>query len=201
MRIGIFSGSFNPVHLGHVALSEWFVKERVVDEVWLVCSPMNPLKADRMYEMAADADRQAMLRLAIQGCNGLRLSTIEDDMPRPSYSIHTLRRLRSLYPEHEFHFIMGSDNWQRLHRWYKWDELLREFHVVVYPRKGYNEGGGPDGYKQAMGVRQVDAPVYEVSSTQIRQWLVGDDRQVNEARRWLCPAVFDYIMSHGLYRR
>lgn len=199
MLIGIFSGSFNPVHNGHVALAEWFVHEHVVDAVWLIRSPLNPLKAATAVQMAPDADRLAMLRLAIEGHDALSISTIEDDMPRPSYSYHTLQRLREQYPEHEFHFIIGSDNWQHFSRWYRWQDILREFHLVVYPRPGYPVDAASADLPDAKGIRIVDAPTYDVSSTDIRRLLSGTPSERDEARSLVPPPVMHYIQEHGLY--
>lgn len=198
MNIGIFSGSFNPVHNGHVALAEWFVQEHVVDAVWLIRSPLNPLKVAAAVQMAPDADRLAMLRLAIEGHDGLGISTIEDDMPRPSYSYHTLQRLREQHPEHEFHFIIGSDNWQHFTRWYRWQDILREFRLVVYPRPGYPAEAGPS-FPEAKGIRIVDAPTYDVSSTDVRRLLSGSPSERYEARSLVSPLVMRYIQEHGLY--
>ena len=199
MHVGIFSGSFNPVHNGHVALAEWFVHEHVVDAVWLIRSPLNPLKAASAVQMAPDADRLAMLRLAIEGHDALSISTVEDDMPRPSYSYHTLLRLREQHPEHEFHFIIGSDNWQHFTRWYRWQDILREFRLVVYPRPGYPAEAGPSDFPEARGIRIVDAPTYDVSSTDVRRLLSGTPSERDEASRLVSPLVMRYIQEHGLY--
>ena len=199
MRIGIFSGSFNPVHRGHVALSRWFVSHGVVDAVWLVRSPLNPLKADRVAEMASDAHRLAMLRLAIEGCEALSVCTVEDDMPRPNYSIHTLHRLRRLHPQHDFHFIIGSDNWQNFRQWYRWQDILRDFCVVVYPRPEYAVEHGLIDFAEAKQIVFASAPTYEVSSTDVRRLLRGGDEERARAEAMLSPAVAAYIRQHHLY--
>ena len=197
MRVGIFSGSFNPVHRGHIALAEWFAREGVVDAVWMVRSPLNPLKAAEASLLASDDDRLAMLRLAVEGHARLSVSTVEDDMPRPSYSILTLRRLREEWPEHEFSLIIGSDNWQRFRRWRSWEDILREFRVVVYPREGCPVEEGPTDFPEAKEVViAAGAPTYEISSTAIRSAL---PEAPDEAARMLSPRVLEYILRHGLY--
>lgn len=196
MRVGIFSGSFNPVHRGHIALAEWFAREGVVDAVWMVRSPLNPLKAAEASLLASDADRLAMLRLAVEGHEHLSVSTIEDDMPRPSYTVLTLRRLRELWPEHEFSLIIGSDNWCRFRRWRCWDDILREFRVVVYPREGYPVTDGPTDFSEAREVVIAEAPTYEISSTDIRRSLLSSP---DEAAAMLDARVRAYILQHGLY--
>ena len=196
MRVGIFSGSFNPVHRGHIALAEWFAREGVVDAVWMVRSPLNPLKAAEASLLASDADRLAMLRLAVEGHEHLSVSTIEDDMPRPSYTVLTLRRLRELWPEHEFSLIIGSDNWCRFRRWRCWDDILREFRVVVYPREGYPVTDGPTDFSEAREVVIAEAPTYKISSTDIRRSLLSSP---DEAAAMLDARVRAYILQHGLY--
>ena len=104
MRIGIYSGSFNPVHLGHVALADYLVREGVVDEVWLIRSPLNPLK--QSSDLMSNEARAEMLRLAIEGHAGLRVCDVEDALPLPNYTICTLQTLQGQYPEHEFHLII-----------------------------------------------------------------------------------------------
>ena len=197
MRVGIFSGSFNPVHRGHIALAEWFVQEGVVDAVWMVRSPLNPLKAAEASLLASDDDRLAMLRLAVEGHDSLSVSTIEDDMPRPSYTVLTLRRLRREWPEHEFSLIIGSDNWCRFRRWRCWEDILREFRVVVYPREGSPVEEGPTDFPEAKEVViAAGAPTYDISSTAIRRALT---EAPDEAASMLSPRVLDYILSRGLY--
>ena len=197
MRVGIFSGSFNPVHRGHIALAEWFAREGVVDAVWMVRSPLNPLKAAEASLLASDDDRLAMLRLAVEGHALLSVSTVEDDMPRPSYSILTLRRLREEWPEHEFSLIIGSDNWQRFRRWRCWEDILREFRVVVYPREGCPVEEGPTDFPEAKEVFVAEgAPTYVISSTAIRNALL---EAPDEAASMLSPRVLEYILRHGLY--
>lgn len=197
MRVGIFSGSFNPVHRGHIALAEWFAREGVVDVVWMVRSPLNPLKASEVSLLASDADRLAMLRLAVEGHERLSVSTVEDDMPRPSYTVLTLHRLREEWPEHEFSLIIGSDNWCRFRRWRCWDDILREFRVVVYPREGYPVTDGPADFGEAKEVVLAEgAPTYEISSTDIRRSLLSSP---DEAASMLDARVRAYIFEHGLY--
>ncbi|MDO4497638.1 MAG: nicotinate (nicotinamide) nucleotide adenylyltransferase [Bacteroidales bacterium] len=164
MKIGIYSGSFNPVHVGHVALADYVVEQGLVDEVWMIRSLLNPLK--KASGMMADSDRLRMLELAIEGHPGLRVSTIEDQLPVPNYTITTLRTLQATYPDDEFHLIVGADNWQIFQQWREWESILRDFHLIVYPRPGY-----PIAPQEVPHVRFIDAPLYDISSTQIRECL------------------------------
>lgn len=197
MRIGIYSGSFNPVHVGHVALCDYLVDQGVVDEVWLIRSPLNPFKVEAASTLAPDADREAMLRLAIEGHRGLQVSTIEDDLPRPNYTINTLHVLEERWPEHEFHLIVGADNWLAFDRWRDYDEILTRYHLVVYPRPGYvldEEAQLRLGAAALRNVQFVDAPQYDVSSTELRASIAAG----------ICPEMIDarvwgYVREHGLY--
>lgn len=184
MRIGIYSGSFNPVHLGHVALADYLVREGVVDEVWLIRSPLNPLK--QSSDLMSNEARAEMLRLAIEGHAGLRVCDVEDTLPLPNYTICTLQTLQSQYPQHEFHLIIGADNWLIFRRWRDWDVILRDFHLIVYPRPGYVLS--PESMCES-AVRFVDAPQYDISSTQIRQRLA----QGLSLAGWVDPKVEEYL--------
>lgn len=196
-RIGIYSGSFNPVHVGHVALCDHLVREGVVDEVWLIRSPLNPLKVDAADTLASDQARAEMLSLAIEGHEGLRVSTIEDALPKPNYSITTFRTLAQAYPELEFHLIIGADNWLVFDRWKAYDELIRDFHLVVYPRPGYTMSQADRlrlGEEALRTVRFVDAPQFDISSTQIRHAIAcGEKPQLIDER------VYAYILDNKLY--
>lgn len=197
MRIGIYSGSFNPVHTGHVALCDYLVREGFVDEVWLIRSPLNPLKAATAQTLAPDADRQQMLELSIRGHQGLRVCCIEDELPRPNYSINTLRALQEQQPDDEIHLIIGADNWLIFDRWRAWDEILRDFHLIVYPRPGYDDPATAEVNVQfdTHHVRFArHAPQFDISSTEIRQAVAQ-----GECPQMIDPQVYGYIINHSLY--
>ncbi len=197
MTIGIYSGSFNPVHKGHVALCDYLVRQGLVDQVWLIRSPLNPFKVESAQTLAPDADRAAMLRIAVRGHKGLRVSTIEDQLPKPNYTINTFHALEEQFPEHEFHLIIGADNWLAFDRWRAFEEFLTRYHLIVYPRPGYEMGEeeklrlGPEAIRN---VRFVDAPLYDISSTEIRE-----DIAAGREPAMLNPRVFAYILEKKLY--
>jgi len=198
MKIGIYSGSFNPVHKGHIALCDYLVKEGYVDQVWLIRSPLNPLKVDSAQTLAPDADRAAMLKIAVRGHKGLRVSTIEDDLPKPNYSINTFHTLEEKFPEHEFHLIIGADNWLVFDKWRAYDEFLTRYHLIVYPRPGYEMGEKEVlrlGSDAILNVRFVNAPLYDISSTEIRA-------AISEGRvpEMLNKRVYAYIVEKKLYK-
>lgn len=204
MKVGIYSGSFNPVHEGHIALCDYLIAEGVVDRVWLIRSPLNPFKTEAAQTLAPDADREAMLRLAIEGHEGLEVCTIEDDLPRPNYSINTFHALEKQWPEHEFHLIIGADNWLAFDRWRAYDELISRYHLIVYPRPGYVMGEAEKlrlGKEVLERVCFVDAPQYDVSSTEIRESLKENAQKPEESvcPPMLSPRVFAYIKLKSLY--
>lgn len=197
-RIGVYSGSFNPVHVGHVALCDFLVQQGFVDEVWLIRSPLNPLKVDAAQTLAPDDDRAEMLRLAIDGHPGLHLCTIEDQLSRPNYSITTFHELERQYPDLEFHLVIGADNWLVFDRWRAYDEFLTRYHLLVYPRPGYDLSTEEQlryGEDAIRNVRFVDAPQCDISSTEIRQAIACGQQPA-----LLDPRVFAYINAKQLYR-
>ena len=131
-RIGIFGGSFNPIHLGHTALAAYICEQGLVDEVWLMVSPQNPLKQD--LTLLDENERMTMARLATASYPTLKACGFEFTLPRPSYTYHTLKALREAYPDHEFSLIIGEDNWQCFDRWYRGEDIARETPIIVYPR-------------------------------------------------------------------
>ena len=131
-KVGIFGGSFNPIHLGHTALAAYICEQGFVDEVWLMVSPQNPLKLD--LTLLDENDRLAMARLATAPYPMLRACDFEFTLPRPSYTYHTLQALRKAYPDHEFSLIIGEDNWQCFDRWYRGEDIARETSIIIYPR-------------------------------------------------------------------
>lgn len=193
MKVGIFSGSFNPVHSGHLALARWILQQQYVDEIWFIRSPQNPLKVDQY--LLDDHHRLRMLQLAISKEPKMKICHIEDELPKPSYTINTLEALARRYPCDEFHLIIGADNWLLFSRWYRWKDILNRFHLLVYPRPG-SEISGVD-RRRFPNVRLIDAPRFPVSATQIREAIGRKDSQLAS---WLVPEVKEYIEQNHLYR-
>lgn len=194
MRIGIFGGSFDPIHAGHVALARYALEHAGLDEVWLMVSPRNPLKESG--PVASDADRLEMARLAVAGEPGIYVSDFEFSLSKPSYTWLTLESLRTAYPGHLFSLIIGGDNWANFGKWKNPEKILREFGVIVYPRPGERH----DAPIQSEAVMLEGAPQMDVSSTEIRR-LLSSCTPAAEVRlcRTLHPDVLAYIRSHGLY--
>lgn len=163
LRTGIFSGSFNPIHIGHLALANWLCEYEELDEVWFVITPLNPLKQGK--ELMDNRLRLEMAQAAIGSYPKFKVSDFEFSLPTPTYTIDTLRALTHAYPDHLFHFIMGADNWHRIEQWKEYRSLLKEYPVLIYPRKGF-EIEIPAQYPH---IHAVNAPLIEISSTFIRE--------------------------------
>jgi len=191
LTIGIYGGSYNPIHIGHTSLAKSLVEQGLVDEVWLLVSPLNPLKQDTQKEYADYDDRLRMAELACEGINGLKVSDFENHLPVPSYMVNTLAELQKAYPQHTFSLVIGADNWEGFHRWYKSDEIIANYNLLVYNRPGYelDEANLPS------TVKVVDTPLYDISSTEIREAI----KKGEEPTKWLSPKVFDYIRLKSIY--
>ena len=190
-RIGIYSGSFNPIHLGHQKLAEYLVDNELVDEVWFVVSPCNPLK--KQEEVIDEYIRLEMLLMAIRQQPRFKASDIEFTMPVPSYSIDTLHELNAQYPDFQFTLIIGSDNALVFDQWKDYTQILTEYPVLVYPRHGYDFGSVAGLYPQ---MQLLPSPYFDISSTQIREFLM----QEKDVSQWLHPSVCQFILENNLYR-
>ncbi len=165
MNIGIFGGSFNPIHIGHLALANYLCEYEGLDEIWFLVSPHNPLK--KRQDLWSDEFRLQLVEKAVKDYDKFRASDFEFNLPKPSYMVNTLRALRQTYTGKEFTLIIGSDNWGIFPNWYKHDEILNENNIIIYPRPGYPiaQESLPD------GVHITQSPMLDISSTFIRQAL------------------------------
>lgn len=191
MRIGIFGGSFNPIHTGHTRLGQWLIRKNYVDELWFMVSPLNPLKQNST-ELLPDGLRLQLAQLAVEGKAGLRVSDFEMHLPRPSYMVHTLAQLRQAYPQHEFLLIIGADNWLRFNQWRNSEEIMLHHRLLVYPRPGY----ALDTASMPQGVSLVATPLFNISSTQIRQAIAHGHYH----GRGLSPKVWKSIKQNRYYQ-
>ena len=193
MNIALLFGSFNPVHNGHLAMAHAALLSNKCDEVWFVVSPHNPLKS--LNTLASANDRANMVSLALQNESKIKICTIEFDMPTPSYTIHTIRKLKEEYPSFNFHILCGTDVVNSLPAWYKYEELIQAVKFLVCSREIENQFAQHSlvqDYSEQFEFIPFEA--MEVSSTQIREQLsqAGESSQVTEQ-------VLAFILSHGLY--
>jgi len=196
MKTGLFFGSYNPVHIGHLAIANWLIEFTDLNEIWFVVSPHNPLK--KKSTLLADHHRLELVERAIGDDLRFRVSDIESRLPQPSYTIDTITYLREKYPGKEFSLILGSDNLSTLHKWKNIDELIRLCTIYTYPRKVEKKGLIPalDNILAKADIRQVDAPLIEISSTFIRDAI----RKGKDIRHLLAPQVWKYISDMNFYR-
>lgn len=190
MKIGLFFGSFNPFHVGHLVIAGYMAEFAGIDQVWLVVSPHNPLKKKK--DLIRAYDRLEMARLAVEDLTRIRVSDIEFSLPKPSYTIDTLTYLGERYSEHEFYLIMGSDNLYSLPKWKNYELLLKDYRLLVYPRPGYRESGLED----HPSVQLTEAPLMEISATFIRKSIAAG----KNVQFFLPEKVWDFIDKKSLYR-
>jgi len=192
MRIGIFGGSFDPIHSGHAIIAQHIIGSGAIDRLWLMVSPLNPLKEGRP-RLVSDADRLRMVEMVSRPMQGVETTAFEFTLPRPSYTIDTLNALQAKFPDDEFYLIIGADNWEVFDKWRNSDEILAKYHVLVYPRLGH-EVNIPAELGER--VQLVDAPIIELSSTEIRNRLAHG----KSVRYYVPDEVLNYIRHHNLYR-
>ena len=192
MKIGIFGGSFNPIHSGHAIIAHHIISSGAVDRLWLMVSPVNPLKVG-LEQQVADTDRLRMVEMVTRPLENVETSAFEFTMPKPSYTIDTLNALQAKFPDDEFYLVTGADNWAIFDRWRNSKEILAKYHLLVYPRLGY-EVVIPEELRDR--VTLVDAPIIELSSTAVRERLA----QGLSARYYVPDEVSSYIERKGLYR-
>lgn len=187
IRTAIFGGSFDPIHCGHVALARAVRDSGLADEVWFLVTPLNPHKQGKT--LTDESERLAMVRLAIAAEQGIIASDFEFHLPRPSYTINTLTALDATFLSRDFLLLMGADNWRKIDKWYKGDEIVSRFGIIVYPRGDEAAPALPE------NVKWLQAQLYDISSTEIRCALsAGED-----VSQWLHPDVVKYIKEKKLY--
>jgi nicotinate-nucleotide adenylyltransferase len=165
MQIAIFSGSFNPIHNGHLAIAREVLLQGAADELWFLVSPQNPLKKE--VDLLPEADRLTMVKLAIENEQGMKSSDFEFHLPRPTYTILTLQSLQTNYPQHDFKLLIGSDNLAIFDKWFEFQRIIDQFGLIVYPRPGFNTENLP----KFQNTTYISAPLINLSATAIREKL------------------------------
>jgi len=191
MKTGLFFGSFNPVHIGHMIIANHMIQYTDLKEIWMVVSPHNPLKSKA--SLAKDSDRLHLVQLAIDDNPHIKASNIEFSLPVPSYTIDTLIHLQEKYPKREFCLIMGGDSVESLPKWKNYELLLQNYDIYVYERPGYNTTLAAD-YPRIKIVK--DVPMMDISATFIRN-AIRDKKSI----QYLVPEkVFDYLDGSQMYK-
>jgi len=191
MNVGLFFGSFNPIHIGHLIIGNYVAEEMPLDQVWYVVSPQSPFK--KKNRLLNEYDRLRMVELAIEDNYKLQASNVEFKMPKPSYTIDTLAHLSDLFPSYHFTLLMGSDNLKSLHKWKNYELILRDYKIVVYKRSGSEDH--PLFQNPAVSVLDK-TPLLNISSTFIRR-MIKEGKSI----KYIVPApVEKYIDEMGLYK-
>ena len=189
-EIGVFSGSFNPIHNGHLIMANYMCEFTNLDEVWLIVTPHNPLKSRE--DMLDEQVRLKMVEHAVKKYDNIKASDVELHMKRPSYTINTLGELSHEHPECNFTLIIGADNWAFFDKWKEYKKIIDSYKVLIYPRYQSNVVV-PESLRET--IQLVNAPIIEISSTFIRHSI----KKGKNVRAFLPPEVYDYIESENLY--
>jgi len=192
-KIGLFFGSFNPIHIGHLILGNYILENSDMEELWFVVSPQNPFKDKK--SLLKDHNRLDMVQLAIKNYPKMRASNVEFSLPTPSYTIDTLTYLQEKYPDYSFSLIMGEDNLGSLHKWKNYELLLKNHQIIVYPRI-FGEDKKDKDYLQHDNISLIKAPVIELSATEIRNMI----KEGKNVRPMLPPEVFEYLDGSSFYK-
>jgi len=193
MNIGLYFGTFNPIHIGHLVIANHLVEFSNLDEVWLVVTPHNPFK--KKASLLADNHRYQMVQIATEDYPKLKPSNIEFNLPQPSYTVNTLIHISEKYPQHQFNLIMGEDNLASFHKWKNFEVILEHHHIYVYPRIYQGEKPKTQ-FENHSKIHTVDAPIMEISSTFIRK-SIANKKNIEP----LLPCkVWKYIDEMNFYK-
>ncbi len=189
-NIGLYFGSFNPIHNGHLAIANYLLENTEMNEIWFVVSPQSPFKKED--SLLKDDLRYSMVLLAIKGNDRLRACNIEFGLPKPSYTIDTLNKLKKNYADAEFSLILGADNLENFNKWKNYQKILENFQIYVYPRHG-SEGGTLSNHSS---ITWIHASLLDISSTEIRKMI----KQGNDVSSFLPEKVLKYIVKMSFYK-
>ena len=196
MRIGLYFGTFNPIHVGHLIIANYMAQTEEIDQVWLVVTPQNPHK--NKESLLADYIRLDMAKEATEDHPLLQVSDLEFHLPKPNYTISTLTQFVEKYPQHTFSLLMGADNLRSFHKWFNWEQILAKHHIYVYPR-AYVENEALQESPQISHphIHLInEVPVLSVSASMIRTMLAKDQ----DCSFLLTEKVLKYIDERGLYK-
>ncbi len=192
LKVGLYFGSYNPIHIGHLAIANYMVEFTEIDQLWFVVSPQNPFK--KKENLLADYHRLELVNRAIENDDRFRASNIEFNLPKPSYTIDTLAYLNERHPKTSFSILMGSDNLENFYKWKNSEIILENYGVIVYPRPGFDLSKVPD-FKNITVAK--DAPLMEISSSFIRS-AIKDGKDI---RHFMPQKAWEYLDEMNFYRR
>ncbi len=193
MKVGLYFGTFNPIHVGHLIIANHIVENSDLDQLWMVVTPHNPLK--KKSGLLADYHRLQMVHLATEEYDKIIPSDIEFKLPQPNYTVNTLAHLQEKFPQHQFSLIMGEDNLKSLKKWKNYEVILNDYQLYVYPRISTDEV--PEEFENHPNVHKVNAPIIELSSTFIRNSI----KEQKNVKPMLDAKVWEYINHNLFYKK
>jgi nicotinate-nucleotide adenylyltransferase len=201
MNIGLYFGTYNPIHIGHLIIANHMAENSELDQIWLVVSPQNPLK--KKATLLADYHRLALVERAVEGNSKLKASNIEFGLPIPSYTVDTLTFIQEKHPDHNFSIIMGEDNLRTLHKWKNHEQILKNHNIYVYPRalthqellEGHLKKETP--FKDHPKVNVTDSPVMKISASFIRNAI----KEKKDVKYLLSEPVHKYLSEMNFYKK
>lgn len=193
MKIGLYFGTFNPIHVGHMIIANHMAEHSNLNQIWMVVTPHNPLK--QKSKLLDDYHRLHLVNLATEEYPKIKASDIEFKLPQPNYTVNTLAHLKDKYPQHEFSLIMGEDNLNSLHKWKNYEFIIENHEIYVYPR--LNSGEIDEQFVNNSKIHRIGAPVIELSSTFIRECI----KNKKNIRPLLPEKVWEYVDHNNFYRK
>ncbi|WP_397445041.1 nicotinate (nicotinamide) nucleotide adenylyltransferase [Polaribacter sp. R77954] len=192
-KIGLYFGTFNPIHVGHLIIANHMVEHSDLDEIWMVVTPHNPFK--KKSSLLENHHRYELVYRATENYIKIKPSDIEFKLPQPNYTVHTLAHISDKYPDKQFSLIMGEDNLKSFHRWKNYETILEHHHIYVYPRIA--DGITEHQFKNNSKIHKVDAPIIQISSTMIRKGI----KEKKNVKPLLTEAVWEYIDEMNFYKK
>ena len=193
MKVGLYFGTFNPIHVGHIIIANHLVEYSDLDEIWMVVTPHNPHK--KKSSLLANHHRFELVYLALQKYTKIKPSDIEFKLPQPNYTVNTLAHINEKYPQHEFSLIMGEDNLKSFHKWKNYDVILENHTIYCYPR--ISNGEIKSKLENHPKIHKIDAPIIEISATLIRQGIKNN----KNVAPMLSVETWKYIDEMNFYRK
>lgn len=193
MKIGLYFGTFNPIHVGHMIIANHLAEHSDLEQIWMVVTPHNPLK--QKNTLLDDYQRLHLVRLATEDYPKIKPSDIEFKLPQPNYTVNTLAHLMEKYPQHEFSLIMGEDNLKSFHKWKNYEYILQNHEIYIYPR--VSEGDDNSEFENHPRIHKIDAPIVEISATFIRENI----KNKKNIRPLLPHNVWEYVDHNNFYKK
>ncbi|CAM1334588.1 nicotinate (nicotinamide) nucleotide adenylyltransferase [Tenacibaculum aestuariivivum] len=192
-NIGLYFGTFNPIHVGHLIIANQMVENSDLDEIWMVVTPHNPFK--KKDTLLDNYDRLEMVYLATKEYDKIKPSDIEFSLPQPNYTINTLTHITEKHPNYKFNLIMGEDNLKSFHKWKNYEAIIEDYDIYVYPR--ISVGTVESQFKEHNKIHRVDAPIVQISSTMIRNGIKNE----KNIKPLIAPQVWQYIDKMNFYKK